>query len=618
MVWWTVHVNHAKPAKVPAGGFPVPTPPPAPPSPPPMYLSRNYTWGKPARPQSAAPAEGTPQPAAPVAEPAKPATPAHPVSPPTSRPTTRSSANQNSAPRSELRSPPTPGRTNENSRLGPPLRRSERLKTAAQHINRPTQATPAHSSHTLNMARTYPYSLSYDTCLGPTEDPFSFSSVYIEELYSGQRTYVKHVQQLVDLLPRILDLSSRYTLRVHVTPPGHQRMRDSLRVVLWWFLSRDGDFRRAADGLHYYLARQGRRVVLRGGNVTSPLHESRLLWIHDPHRSQPSRVPTSHPPASQKDNPVPRINNSVPRTNSTAPRSEQKVPKDSENAPRNNPIGQSSDVRMRAPLENISSSVWHNSAISLRANNCPPVPRNNVTDRQTSSQEAVPPPPKRKRNRVQRRERRARERAERAEIKEAFIHDAQWATQSSGAPSSTIVPDRLTPLGLPHSDPISAMRPAVYPPVTLEGRPSANENSSFQFDQELGESAGLLPGLYKPAVPDPQHDTWISSFRARSSEERPPSPTRTSRACSSGSRPRTGIVYPLQPRQSRPDVCITVEASLPEPAALHRPEPRPTREAPTGLSRSHRRLGRKRRRNRSSAIYRPAKRSPPRGRWCDI
>ena len=222
------------------------------------------------------------------------------------------------------------------------------------------------------------------------------------------------------------------------------------------------------------------------------------------------------------------------------------------------------------PLKLSLSSVWHNSAISSRANNCPPVPRNNVTNRQTSSQEAVPPPPKRKRNRVQRRERRARERAERAEIEEAFIHDAQWTHQSSGAPSSTIVPDRLTPLGLTHSDPISAMRPVVYPPVTLEGRPPANENSSFQFDQELGESAGLLPGLYKPAVPDPQHDTWTSSSRARSSEERPPSPTRTSRACSSGSRPRTGIVYPLQPRQSRPDVCITVEASLPEPAALHR------------------------------------------------
>ena len=159
------------------------------------------------------------------------------------------------------------------------------------------------------------------------------------------------------------------------------------------------------------------------------------------------------------------------------------------------------------------------------------------------------------------------ERAERVKIEEAFIHDTQWTHQSSGAPSSTVVPDRLTTLGLPHSDPISAMRPAVYPPVTLEGRPPANENSSFQFDQELGESAGLLPGLYKPAVPDPQHDTWASSSRAYSSGERPPSPTRTSRACSSGSRPRTGIVYPLQPRQSRPDVCITVEASLPEPAS---------------------------------------------------
>ena len=343
MVWRTVHVNHAKPAKVPAGGFLVPMSPPAPPSPTPMYLSRNYTWGKPTKPpQSAAPTEGSPQPAAPVAEPAQPATTPRPVSPPPSRPTTRSSANQNSAPCSELRSPATPGRTNENLRLGPPLRRSERLKTAARHINSPTQDTPAHSTHSANMARNYLYSLSYDTCLGPTEDPYSFSSVYIEELYSGQRTYVKHVQQIVDLLPRTLDPSSRYTLRAHVTPSGHQRMRDSLRMALWWFLPRDGDVRRAADGLHYYLARQGRRVVLRGGNVTSPLHESHLLWIHDPHRNQPSRVPSRQPPASQKINTVPRTNNTVPRSNN-------KLPRNNDNVPRNSPITQSSDARMRAP-----------------------------------------------------------------------------------------------------------------------------------------------------------------------------------------------------------------------------------------------------------------------------
>ena len=294
-------------------------------------------------------------------------------------------------------------------------------------------------------------------------------------------------------------------------------------------------------------------------------------------------------------------------------------PQRRENVPRNDPIAPSCDVRVRAPLRNINSSVWHNSSLSSPRDSCPPVPRNNVTDRQTSEREPVPPPPKRKRNRVQRRERRARERAERARIEEAFIHDAQWAAQSSGAPSSTTVPDQLTALGLPHSDPISAMRPAVYPPVTLEGRPLTNDNSTFQFDQELGESAGLLPGLYKPAVPDPQHDTWISSFRAHSSEEGPPSPPRTSRAHSSGSRPRTGIVFPLQPRQRRPDTYIDVEAAaLPEPAALQRDDPLPSREVPTDLTRPAQRPARKRRRKRSSALYRPAKRSPPRGRWCIV
>ena len=327
MVWRTVHVNHAKPAKVPAGGFPVPTPPPAPPSPPPMHLSRHYTWRKPAKPpQSAAPAERSSQSAAPAAEPAQPAATSQPASPPPSRPTTRSSANQNSAPRSELRSPAAPVRANENSRLSPPLRRSERLRAATQPINRPTQAAPAHTTHSINMARTYPYSLNYDTCLGPATDPFSFSSVYIEELHSGHRVYIKHVQQIVDLLPRTLDPSSRYTLRAHVTPPGHQKMRDSLRLALWWFLPRDGDFRHAANGLHYYLARQGRRVVLRGGNVTSPLHESRLLWVHDPHLRQTSPVPASHLPASRTNNTVPRINNTVPRSNITVPRSNISVP----------------------------------------------------------------------------------------------------------------------------------------------------------------------------------------------------------------------------------------------------------------------------------------------------
>ena len=591
MVWRTVHVNHAKPAKAPTGGFPVPAPPPAPPSPPPEYLSRNYTWGKPAKPpKSATPTKGSSQPTAPTAGPTQPAATPQPASPPPGRPTTRSSAN-------------------ENSRLGPPLRRSERLKAASQ-------TTPAHSAPTINMARTYPYSLSYDTCLGEATDPFSFSSVYIEDLSSGHRMYIKHVQQIVDLLPRTLDPSSRYTLRAHVTPPGHQKMRDSLRLALWCFLPRDGDFRRATNGLHYHLARQGRRVVLRGGNVTSPLHESRLIWIHDPLPRQTPPVPASHLPAAQTPDIVPRNTVTVSRSNTHR---DKVVCENRENGPRNGPNSAlaSGDVRVRAPLDNMSASASRSYPLSSRENNCSPVPRNNRIDRQTDIQKPASPRPKKKRINFKRQERRARERRE---ADEAFNHDARQAGQSAGVPSRATDPDQLTPIGLQHSDPISPMRPAVYPPVTLEGRLSANDNSTFQFDLELGESTGLRPGLYKPTDPDPQHHTWTYTSAATSAKPGPPPPTRNLAATSAGIGNGAGIIYPLQPRSLQPDVCIQVEATLPEPATLRRPDlqQQPTREAPTSLSRPSRRHCRKRRRNRSTAIYRPAKRSPPRGRWCDI
>ena len=172
----------------------------------------------------------------------------------------------------------------------------------------------------------------------------------------------------------------------------------------------------------------------------------------------------------------------------------------------------------------------------------------------------------------------------------------------------------MTHSGPQDSDPISAMRPAVYYPPESVGNSLTNDNSPFQIDRESGD----FPGLYKPADPDPQHDSWAFSPAAYSLEIGPPSPTRTPAASSSDSRTRTGIVYPLQPRSRRPDICIEVEASLPEPAALLRPDLQPSREAPTSLPRTRKRLSRKRRRNRSTALYRPAKRSPPQGHWCDI
>ena len=609
LVWRTVHVNHVKPAKTPAGGFPAPLSPAAPPPPPPLYSPRHFTWRKPAPPpQSAAPTGESPQPAAPVAEHNQPTAAPSAAPPLPGRPTTRSAANKNSAPRSGQRSTPPREGTNENSRLGQPLRRSARLNPTALCINSQSQHASPHSSSASTMARTFPYSLPYCTCLGRLEDPCSFSSVYLEDLRNGQRIYIQNIQQIINLLPKTTDPDSRFALRAHVTPTGHQRMRDSLQTALWWLLPKDGDFRRASEGVHYYLARQGRRVILRGGNVTSPLHESRLLWLHDPHPRQSPRstvLPENKPVPRNTISSVPRNNNN----NSSVPR-------------KNNSVRNNSDARVRAPLDGIASTTWYNTSLShpsvpdKSSSVCDPVPRNimqrNMENIEPHSVMQPSRPSKKKRINYNRRERRARERREGVE---AFIRETR---EHPGDVSSSSIPDRLTQPGLLHSDPISAMRPAVYPPVTLEGRPTANENSSFHFDQELGESAGLRPGLYKPAVPDPQHHTWANSSAAISARIGPPSPTRNLAASSAGNRTRTGIIYPLQPRSRRPDVCIQVEAALPEPAALLRPDPHPpTREAPTSLPRTSRRLSRKRRRNRSSAIYRPAKRSPPRGHWCD-
>ena len=300
------------------------------------------------------------------------------------------------------------------------------------------------------------------------------------------------------------------------------------------------------------------------------------------------------------------------------PRNTQtKVPRNNTKVPRNNPVTQSSDACARAPLENIQSSSWYNSNLSQElyshSSDYNPVPRTNSNDVRKQVVSSFLPP-KRNRDRKHR-----REREEREERGEAFNHDARWASQRPGDPSSSSVPAQVTQPGLQDSETISAMRPAVYYPSGSVGNPLTNENSPLPIDLESGEFSGLRSCLYKPADPTPQHDTWAFSPAAYSSDKGPPSPTRTLAASSSDSRTRTGIVYPLQPRSRRPDICIEVEASLPEPAALLRPELRqPTREAPTSCSRTHKRLSRKRRRQRSTALYRPAKRSPPRRHWCDV
>ena len=116
--------------------------------------------------------------------------------------------------------------------------------------------------------------------------------------------------------------------------------------------------------------------------VTSPLHESRLLWIHDPYPNQPSRVAPRKPAPKKNNDTVPRNNHhTVPRNTNTVNKS---------------------DAHARAPLDTIPS------APSPRKNVCEPVPRNNITQTHSEANSSSLPP-KRKRDRKHRRERRARE-----------------------------------------------------------------------------------------------------------------------------------------------------------------------------------------------------------------
>ena len=182
----------------------------------------------------------------------------------------------------------------------------------------PPPAAP--QSHSKNaMASSYPLSLNSNQCRGSKEDPYSFSSIHLEDLHSGEQEYLVTVQQLIDAIPKTADPASRFALRGQVTPTGHQRLYHSMRAALWCLLPSDGEFRRAPNGIHYYLARQGRRVVLRGGDVTHPLYESRMHWIPDPMPPPPRRtgMDYSDPLVQPSDPPVQIPSDSVRPRNAT-------------------------------------------------------------------------------------------------------------------------------------------------------------------------------------------------------------------------------------------------------------------------------------------------------------
>ena len=164
-------------------------------------------------------------------------------------------------------------------------RRSPRLNPEPGHaraIKSLPGNPPHHSSETTRMACTYPLTVSYNECLGSRATSLSFANLRIVDLRNSQSQYLSTIKQLMDALPKTVDPSSCFALQGHIARPGQKRLRCSMRAAIWFLLPSDGTFRRSSTSLQYFLTRQGRRVVLRGGDVAYPPWNSHINWIPDP------------------------------------------------------------------------------------------------------------------------------------------------------------------------------------------------------------------------------------------------------------------------------------------------------------------------------------------------
>ena len=284
----TTHVNPAKPAKFTAPGLPEPMPAPETPRPLLGYLPAGLLGPRPPPPASAAPAGDS-----------------------SSSSTTASTTPQTTAPAESEMQPPATAPANQRPEPAPRPRRSPSLNPEPGRvcaIKGPPRNPPHQSEKAPTMARTYPLTVPYNQCLGARADPLSFTSLSLVDLRNGQSQYLNTLQQRVDALPKTEDPSSRYMLQGHIDRPGQKRLRHSMWAATWWLLPSDGLFHRATDSLQYYLTCKGRRVVLRGGDVTLPPLERYLNWVPDPVRP-PTRYHgdlTSPAPSENQENSPPQ------------------------------------------------------------------------------------------------------------------------------------------------------------------------------------------------------------------------------------------------------------------------------------------------------------------------
>ena len=280
----TFHINHAKPAMFTAPDLPEPVPPIEEPCPPLGYLPAGFTH-KPAKPR-APPANRGVAARPPPAVPAAPAVPAVPAAP----------ANQNPEPAPPRRCSP---------RLNPELGHGHAIKSQPP-ARQPHSAPITRTANRPEMARTYPLTISYNDSMGSKENPLSFASLHLVDLRNGHSQYLSTLKQLRDALPKTLYPTSRFALRGHVARPGQFCLRHSMRAALWFLLPSDGEFRRSSTSLQYYLAHQGWRVILRGGDVKRPPLESYLNWIDGPVPIPPRKANQENLPPSTEPSKLPR------------------------------------------------------------------------------------------------------------------------------------------------------------------------------------------------------------------------------------------------------------------------------------------------------------------------
>ena len=331
--------------------------------------------------------------------------------------------------------------------------------------------------------------------------------------------------------------------------------------------------------------------------MTHPLYEGRMHWIPDPTPSPPhcTGMDYSDLPVKPSDPPVP-------------------IPSDS--------------VRPHdAPVKSHNTSDTQASAIAMSVPSGAPL---------------TLPLPRKCRRRRRRKARRAANENTAPRSAAPVTPDERWANHNAGIPGATQHQPEA-------SDPTQMKRTAVYSAPSIHSHSftqppisAANRNSAFP----LGPEGCKIPGLYKPAFPDLMQDLTAGTLGVNNSGSslsspphlqpytkpfsgRPARPYMTcpTREAGGALRERSGIVYPLLPLAQRPDTSIAIDAALPEAATVGCQALPPTvvdigttsqpQPEPSTRRRASRKPSSKRRRNRSAGVFRPPKRSPPHGHWCD-